>query len=244
MEFAHENGRSNELIDVGVRKNIGATTMRINEVDEGLFDIPRNVCLWIFVEIFQRSYLTIVPGTVLSIDKTTDSGVVVRFRGSNGNVQRALAQSVVIAIGAPGKCNIPKIIQSRVPEELYTHTSDFVRLGELKRSDTIREERVSSLVEDSLPFKRNCVFKKESCSCYASFIEDRCSGDTLIFHWSGSIDEKWVVNFSNFSAKRWKIVLSSSRMQEEVELFLGGIENSFVKVMSSTSRQTSRMWNL
>jgi len=96
MEFAHERGRSNELIE---------------------------------------------PGTVLSIDKA-DNGVVVRFSGSNGSVQRVLAQNVVLAIGAPGKCNVPSLIRSRVPEELRVHTSDFVRLGELKRNDTIQKEKI------------------------------------------------------------------------------------------------------
>ena len=171
MEFAHENGRSNELIDVGVRKNIGATTMRINEVDEGLFDIPSQRLFMDFCRNLSKKLPhDIVPGTVLSIDKTTDSGVVVRFRGSNGNVQRALAQSVVIAIGAPGKCNIPKIIQSRVPEELCTHTSDFVRLGELKRSDTIREERVLvvggglSAVQAAIAFSKKKAAHVTLCS--------------------------------------------------------------------------------
>jgi lysine/ornithine N-monooxygenase len=142
MEFAHERGRSNELIDVGVRKNIGTTTMRINEVDEGLFDIPSQRLFMDFcMNLSTKLPHDIVPGTVLSIDKA-DNGVVVRFSGSNGSVQRVLAQNVVLAIGAPGKCNVPSLIRSRVPEELRVHTSDFVRLGELKRNDTIQKEKI------------------------------------------------------------------------------------------------------
>ena len=150
---------------MGVRKNIGATTMRINEVDEGLFDIPSQRLFMDFCRNLSKSYLTIsFPALFFPSTRQETAVLVVQNRNSNGNVQRALAQSVVIAIGAPGKCNIPKISQSVCPRSCTTHT---VILFDLER-ERERERRGNSLNVggglSAVQAEDQPIFKKESCS--------------------------------------------------------------------------------
>jgi hypothetical protein len=162
-EFAREQGRENELVDLGLKdtKELGGRNARLRDLDEGLFDVPTQA---LFVD-FCRSLAAKLPhrcvqGRVVDIvrvangstadeDKegdddenptTTSKTAVSRQHLLQVHVQQqdgrrgyVSARNVVLAIGSPGPSSVPQAICNGIPPQLVTHTNDVAELMALKK---------------------------------------------------------------------------------------------------------------
>ena len=139
MEFAQENGREAELVDVGVRnaKELGSMNARLREVDEGLYDIPSaslflDFCRSLASELPHRCVQGHVVGIDLSEGEVASQCMKVHVLQQDDRQVHVSARNVVLAIGAPGPSTVPQVFEC-IPPQVLTHTSNAAGLMILKR---------------------------------------------------------------------------------------------------------------
>jgi glycine/D-amino acid oxidase-like deaminating enzyme len=152
MEFARQHGREAECAaDVGTRDSkelAGGISAgipgegsqkplgRLVSLDQGLFDVPTEALFLDFCRSLARKLPhTVAEGYAQSIDQIAEDGRLrVQITGPRGG--HVTANSVVVAIGAPGPSFVPSVFRD-LPHEalpLVSHTNDSDRLNALDAS--------------------------------------------------------------------------------------------------------------
>ena len=143
LNFAHQNNRMDELIDVGVRSsNEFYGNGRITDIDSGLFDIPSSALYLDFCrDLASKLPHRFIEGRVTGFEDEylADSSKGVQVQVSDRLGRRyghVTARKVVIATGFPGPNHIPPVIHDNVPESFFTHTNDVFKLKMIVSSAT------------------------------------------------------------------------------------------------------------